>query len=150
MDFSKEEIIGVCRKHLIDKQNSYNQELIKIRESATNETKSSMGDKYETSREMMRQEEAKMVSQLQLVNDQISSLERINPRHKSNKAEFGAVVETNVSIFFISISLGKVDILSQQAFVISPSAPLAKGLAGKGIGDEIAFNNLKYEIKAIQ
>ena len=53
---SKPKVHEACRVFLMQKIENLSTELEALREAAIAETKSSMGDKYETGREMMMQE----------------------------------------------------------------------------------------------
>jgi len=140
MNFSKKDLLGHCKELLTSKRQMLSKELGKLREAAVNETKSSMGDKYETSREMMRQEESKLASQLGIVEEQMVGLDRIDPERSFNKVDLGSLVQTETTTFFIAGSLGKLTYDSESIFCISAAAPLAKLLMGKEVGDEIQFN----------
>jgi hypothetical protein len=81
--------------------------LIAETRASNNDTKSSMGDKYETSREMLQQE----INNLQIqLNEHLKSqkiLKNINPNpHKV--VSLGSWVETDKGKFFIAISLGEI------------------------------------------
>ena len=124
------------------------EQLIAETRASNNDTKSSMGDKYETSREMLQQE----INNLQLqLNEQIKSqqvLKNMNPMaHKV--AGLGSLVETEKGKFFIAVSLGDVIFNQEKIFVISAESPLAKAMHGKKQNEEFLINNLSQKIKNI-
>jgi len=149
MNVSKKELVDHCRELLIAKESTLKTELKIIREAASNETKSSMGDKYETGKEMLQQEENKLISQLKLISDQLVTLVRIDHEKVSEKVELGALLSTDDSNYFISISFGKVEFNGEVIFLISSLAPLAKLFAGKRQGEEITFNGINHRIQTI-
>ena len=116
--------------------------------ASNNDTKSSMGDKYETSREMLQQE----INNLQIqLNEHLKSqkiLKNINPNpHKV--VTLGSLVETEKGMFFIAISLGELSFNQEKIFVISAESPLAKAMNGKKVGETFIVNNLTQTIKNI-
>jgi len=117
-----------------------------LKEGQQNETKSSAGDKFETSREMMQAEIDKLQSQLgQLLTDQ-----RLLKLHsKLKEQEFcvdGSLVKTDRGTFLISVGLGRIKMDTETFFVISQNAPIAKPLLHLKTGDSFTFNNVNYEI----
>jgi transcription elongation GreA/GreB family factor len=107
-----------------------------------------MGDKYETSREMLQQE----INNLQLqLNEQLKSqqiLKSINPiSHKT--VSLGSLVETDKGKFFIAVSIGELSFNQEKIFIISAESPLAKAMNGKKQGEFFSLNNLSQAIKYI-
>ena len=120
--------------------------LIAETRASNNETKSSMGDKYETTREMVQQE----INNLQIqLNENVrakNSLKFINITPHQIIGS-GSLVETERGLFFIAVSLGEIIVEKMKIFIISPESPLAKVLIGKKKGDEISLNNTKQTIQ---
>ncbi|MEP1033816.1 hypothetical protein [Ekhidna sp.] len=126
-----------------------NVELEAVRESATAETKSSMGDKYETSREMMMQERNRLGSQIDVFTNQLAALNTIDTEKKYTAVSYGAIVKTDGATFFISAAVGQLSADGISVFAISGEAPIAKAMLGKQIGDTISFNSKPFTIKDI-
>ena len=120
--------------------------LIAETRASNNETKSSMGDKYETTREMVQQE----INNLQIqLNENVrakNSLKFINITPHQIIGS-GSLVETDKGLFFIAVSLGEISVEKMKIFIISPESPLAKVLIGKKKGEEISLNNTKQTIQ---
>lgn len=74
------------------------EEMIVSTRASNNDTKSSMGDKYETSREMLQQEINRLLSQQSEVNNQLDVLQNINTK-PSAVVGLGAYVETSMGNF---------------------------------------------------
>lgn len=117
--------------------------------SSNNDTKSSMGDKYETTREMMQIEINKLQGQLREAQQMLLALKVIEPSKPCTKVEPGAWVETDTLTFYISTGMGKVTLNGQSIMVISPASPIGKLLNGKSEGDQVTVNAAKYRIKKI-
>lgn len=130
------------------------EKLIAETRASNNDTKSSMGDKYETGREMLQQEINNLQVQLNEVLKQQdflkTSFDKLRMTKKFNKAEKGAIVKTEKGLFFISVSLGEVTFENQKIICISPESPLAKAMNGKQKGDVFSLNNINQKILIIE
>ena len=89
------------------------------KESRDTANKSSAGDKHETSRAKIQTEIDHYSKQLSISLNQLHQLDSIDISLKNNKAVFGSLVVTNKATFFISIGLGKINIKSNDFFIIS-------------------------------
>jgi len=124
---------------------NYLEGLINDLRSSNNETKSSMGDKYETSREMMQQEITRIQNQLNEVLLQQEQFKKIVIK-KHDTIALGSYVETSMGNFCIAISLGEINYNSKKVFVLSPITPLAKLLIGRKIGDIYTLNSKEHKL----
>ncbi len=118
------------------------------KESRDNETKSSVGDKYETGRAMVQMELEKSQAQLAQTQNLKTSLSKIDPNSKFTNVAFGSLVVTSQGSYFFSIAHGKVVLDKEVIFCLSPVSPVGKLLAGKKAGDKVQFQG--KEIKIIQ
>ena len=144
---NKPELLELIKQKISEKIQKLEQLIAETRAS-NNDTKSSMGDKYETSREMLQQE----INNLQIqLNEHLKSqqiLKNINPNpHKI--VTLGSLVETEKGKFFIAVSLGELSFNQEKIFVISAESPLAKAMNGKKTGESFVVNNLSQIIKNI-
>ncbi|TDX87213.1 hypothetical protein [Epilithonimonas xixisoli] len=124
------------------------EKLIAETRASSNDTKSSMGDKYETGREMLQQEINNLQVQLNEILKQKDFLKTILPK-PSEKAEKGAIIKTEKGLFFISVSLGEIKIDNQKIICISPESPLAKAMNGKIKNEVFSINNINQKIENI-
>lgn len=118
-------------------------------ESRDNETKSNVGDKYETTREMMQLEIEKNMVQLNKYELQKNELLKINPLRKNSKVEFGSLVFTSGGNYFISIGLGKIEIEQEAVYCISLISPIGKALQNKKAVEKISFQGKEIFISKI-
>lgn len=125
------------------------EKLIDETRASNNDTKSSMGDKYETGREMLQQQINNLQIQLNEVMKQQAFLKSIVAK-SSQKVEKGAVVSTERGVFFISVSLGEITLNDYKIMCISPESPLAKAMNGKSVNDIFTLNNVKHTIINIE
>ena len=113
------------------------------------ETKSSAGDKYETGRAMINLEKEKVEENLlELVKKRVA-ISAIDPLKVTRKVMNGSLVETRTGIFFISTSLGKLEIDGNIVFAISPVSPIAQVMLDLTSGDSFEFNGKKDSIVSL-
>lgn len=132
-------------QHKIEEKINYFNHLIKDLRASNNDTKSSMGDKYETSREMMQQEITRIQNQLNdvLIQQDIFSKLKIidNPI-----VGLGSYVETSMGNFCIACSFGEIENNGKKIFILSTQTPLVKELIGKSKNDLFEINNKSFQI----
>jgi transcription elongation GreA/GreB family factor len=118
-------------------------------ESANQEEKSSVGDKYETGRAMAQIERDKAAEQLK----EAFNLKRVflsfNYKGSDSKVSSGSLVITDNQSFFVAISIGKIIIDSTECLVVSQATPIGKLLMNKQRGDRFTFNNQTLTIQEI-
>lgn len=144
---NKTELIKLINQKLSEKIQNFEKLIVETRAS-NNDTKSSMGDKYETGREMLQQEINNLQVQLNEVLKQQDFLKTISVKI-SDKAEKGAIVKTERGLFFISVSLGEITFENQKIICISPESPLAKAMNGKRKNETFSINNINQKIENI-
>ena len=144
---NKSEILQIIQDKLSAKIENL-ERLIAETRASNNETKSSMGDKFETTREMVQQEINNLQIQLNENANARNSLKLINVK-PHQMVGLGSLVQTDKGLFYIAVSLGEIIFDKKKIFVISTESPLAKELFSKKKGDEISLNNSKQTILEI-
>jgi len=150
MDKLKKEVIDKMNKDLTENYDAIYQTYIDAKESRDNDTKSSAGDKYETGRAMMQQEMDQAEKRLAQIKALKNELNRLPLEESSNEIIPGSLVKTTTGLFFIGVSLGKVEIGDELIFAISTASPLGKLLHLKKEGDTILFNGQEQKIEWIK
>lgn len=143
----KTELLELVEQKISEKILNLQQWIAETRTS-NNDTKSSMGDKYETSREMLQQE----VNTLQIqLNEHLKQQQIVKQIHPTphQVATLGSLLETEKGKFFIAVSLGELYFNQEKIFVISAESPLAKAMHGKKQNEEFLINQVTYKIKNI-
>ncbi len=133
-----------------DKLRQLQQVLADLKESGSNETKSTAGDKHETALAMLQIEQANVGAQLQDVLEKKAALEIIDPALFSSKIVNGSLVKTDKGYLFISMALGKATIDSYSVIALSPQSPLGQKLLGLSTGNVATINNNNYVIESIE
>lgn len=118
-------------------------------ESRDNETKSSVGDKYETGRTMAQMELEKNRVQVNKTLTLKNELEQIDVHKHCKKVEFGSLVTTTNGSYFISIGIGKLLVNSQTIYCISLASPIGKALHNKTVNAKIKFQGREFTILEI-
>jgi hypothetical protein len=118
-------------------------------ETRDSETKSNVGDKFETTREMMQLEIEKNMVQLNKFDSQKNELLKIDVHRLHNKVEYGSLVFTSENKYYISIGLGKIEINNEPVFCISLNSPIGNILQNKKAGDKIIFQGKEITITKI-
>lgn len=145
----KHQLIHACKNYLTDKIQSLNTIIKEVSESSNAESKSSAGDKHETSKAMMQLEIEKLGTQLKEAELQLAEFEKVNFAKNFQGIEQGSLVETNKGYFLIASSIGKIEVEGKTVFVISNKSPLALKLIGCKQKNTVMFNDVSYIIDTI-
>jgi len=119
-------------------------------DSKNNETKSSAGDKFETSRAMMQGEEERNKIQLVKAVDLQRQLAQIDIAKTSKIVVLGSIVYSNQGNYFLSIGLGKIVLNDTTYFAISLASPIGQLLFGKSEKDVVNFRGKRIEIQRME
>jgi transcription elongation GreA/GreB family factor len=111
-----------------------------------NETKSSAGDKYETSREMINAEINKLQNQLQEFKKLNQVLNIVSNRNSSPKIQLGSVVKTSQANYYLAIPAGKINFQDETYFAIGINSPIGQLLMGKQVGEKLVFQQKEFVV----
>lgn len=117
-----------------------------IENSLKEESKSTSGDKHHTGRAMLQIEREKAGNQLREIEKVMRLLDKVNVESTSNVAKLGSIVETNQANFFLSISVGKLEVHKKIYLGVAPNSPIGMHLLGKEKGEQFLFNSKVYKI----
>jgi transcription elongation GreA/GreB family factor len=146
----KQKIYNYYLQVINDKVYMLQQVLADLKESGSNETKSTAGDKHETALAMLQIEQANTRGQLQEVINQKDTLEKINPAVNAIKIVNGSLIKTNRGYLFLSVALGKAVVEGIAVIALSPQSPLGAKLIGLTVGGFAEINNTKYTVENIE
>jgi len=142
----KRELLKKCSDYVAERVESATNAIVSAKEASQDDTKSSAGDKYETTREMMQQEMSRNEAQLFEAKKLQHALLQIPQDKTTDKIQNGSLVFTNNGNFFISVSAGQFKIEEQVFFAISAASPIGKLLLGLEKGMKFSFNGKFFEI----
>ena len=123
-------------RQLLRKLSYLNTSLKQAIDSRNSDTKSSAGDKFETSREMAQIE-------IQKIETEISKTQQFFTDLASKASQ---LIITDKGAFLISIPFGKVMVNTTEVFCISNSAPITKQLVNTEISANFEYRGVTYNI----
>lgn len=129
-----------------EKVNSATSAIDATTESKNTATKSTAGDKHETGRAMMERELALSNAQLHKAQFLKNELSKISLEVDVTSVQLGALVVTSHGNYFISIGLGKINVLGDDCYAISGGSPLGIAMMGKQKGQKVNFQGRNIEI----
>jgi len=136
-----------CLLVLSDRIDTINKTIHEIQQSAKEDSKSSMGDKYETGRAMAHLEIEKLQSSLSNLVDMQHLLARIDPTETNHELKTGTLLHTNRGWMYIATGLGKITIDGIEIMVISPVAPIIDTLKKVLAGSHAVMNGQNVTIQ---
>jgi transcription elongation GreA/GreB family factor len=139
----KSGLVVVLQNEVNEKQAFMENALAKLNDNS--DTKSAAGDKYETGVEMVKQEQNKIMGQLNEIIKMKAALQKVSFEISPSVRVGSVIVMPNITLL-LSVSFGKIHFQNQEVLCISLQAPLAKLLISKKPGDTIEFNGNQLEI----
>jgi hypothetical protein len=149
MQALKSALYQLCLNFIEERILNASTALKQAREASNDDTKSSAGDKYETSREMAQQDIDRNKRLLMDAQENQKLLLTIKDTPLNEIARNGSLVYTNQGKFYLSISAGQLNLNGEIFFAISSVSPIGKLLLGKQNGDTFDFNGKKYIVTAV-
>ena len=146
----KSNIIQYVKTYLDQRMQTSLDAMNAAQESANGESKSSAGDKYETSRAMGHLDRDMHARMYQQTREERKLVERIDESINFKKGALGAFICTSMGDFFLSVSIGQVKIDEKPIMIISPQSPIGALLMGKIVGDKFSFRGKEAEILWIE
>ena len=145
----KEKLIAYVKNHLDQRIQNSLAAMQAAQESANSESKSSAGDKYETSRAMGHLDREMHARMYQQAQQERQIVERLDDTITYKKGALGALMKTSMGDFFLSVSIGQVEIEDEKIMIISPQSPVGSLLMGKIVGDSFSFRGKEALIEAV-
>lgn len=146
----KQQLFDHCQRYVAQRLDTITSALEAVRQAANEETKSSVGDKYETGRAMMQLEQEKLAQQLAEVQQLQFTLNKIPLEKQSPQVGEGSLVATSQGNYFIAISAGKLEIAGQVYYAISLASPIGALLAGRKLGETVSFRGQPLAIMGVE
>ena len=114
-----------------------------LQKALFSETKSSAGDKHETGRAMIQLEMEKASQQFESIHQMKKLLSKIELTTAGDIISLGSLIETDKGRYYLSISMGEVEVEGIQYYCISTNSPIGQQLLGKKVGDSLPLNKAK-------
>ncbi|MDJ1482311.1 3-oxoacyl-ACP synthase [Cytophagaceae bacterium YF14B1] len=145
----KKQLYAHCLEYVTQRIDTAKQAMEAAQTAANEESKSSAGDKYETTRAMMQIERDRHAAQLAEALKLKKELESLNVDKQYDKAQAGSLVITDQNRFFLSISAGKITLNKIDYFAVSLNSPIGVQLLNLKAGNEFHFQNRVIQIKEV-
>jgi hypothetical protein len=145
-EMDKSRLIEYVKELLEEKMKVAWEAMEAAQESANDQGKSSMGDKYETSRSMGQLDRNMHARQYEQVRLERTVLERIGNTPVPERGAVGSLIHTTAGRFFVSVSLGIVKFEDETVIAVSSSSPVGVSLLGKTVNDTFRFQNKEHTI----
>lgn len=149
MEKFKLALYQLCMGFITQRIDTAETALQQAQEASNDDTKSSAGDKFETTREMMQQDIARNKNLLFDGQQNLQLLKSLEHMPVSDTVRNGSLVFTSKGIFYVAVSAGQLKLDDQLVFAISAVSPIGQLLIGKKVGDQFSFNNNGYKIEKI-
>ncbi|WP_175634593.1 3-oxoacyl-ACP synthase [Pedobacter ghigonis] len=149
MSTLKSNLYQLCLTFIQKRIENITYSMEQARQASNDDTKSSAGDKYETTREMMQQEMDRNSKLLYEAGQQKIALQQLENVESAKLVKNGSLVFTSEGNFYISISAGELNVDGQKFFAVSQASPIGKLLIGKAKNEGFKFNGKEYLVKEI-
>ena len=149
MEKFKSALYQLCLSFIAQRIDTAETALRQAQEASNDDTKSSAGDKFETTREMMQQDIARNKNLLFDGQQNLQMLKSLENMPVSDRVRNGSLVFTSKGIFYVAISAGQLKLDDQLVFAISAVSPIGQLLIGKKVGEVFSFNKNEYIIEKI-
>jgi|ERR1700741_2850161 len=145
----KDKVYLTCLIILDEKIASLEGVIAGLAEGAENDSKSSAGDKHETSRAMMQIEQEKAGLQLREARDQKGVLLQTGVNPALQWIAKGSLVKTDKCFLFVCIALGRIRVEGLEVICLSHLSPLGKKLMGLKQNETAEVAGTKYRIEKV-
>lgn len=126
------------------------EEISAAQDDANAETKSSAGDKHETGRAMAQLEVEKLMYRLAELQRSMVQLQRLKDVGASASICPGSLITTSNGMFYISVSMGALEVQGLTFMVVSPESPIGQELLGKQKNDVVVWNGVDHLIEKVE
>jgi transcription elongation GreA/GreB family factor len=145
---TKQKLWQVCNERVDKRINDYKEEINLIKDSiASNDKGNSEGDDSGSGKLLNDLE--KNMAHLNDAKNTKDYLSNIKTNVESGDVILGSIVKTNMMNFYISTSIGKIDIDDEAYYAISVNSPIGQLLKNKTVNERFEFNQNKYVITEI-
>ena len=146
----KNQLTAACVDYVDSRIGRFNHTMKELEDALKPESRSCMGDKYETSRALLHLEFEKISGQVEQFNSLRKTASLIGSQPPNQYIGFGSLVSTKAANYFISIPAGEIDADGEKFYAVGINSPVAQKLLGKKAGDEFEINGTSFKITEVQ
>ena len=144
----KQQLLQICNEQVEKRITDYKNEIDLIKESIESNDKGGSDDDDSGNGKLLNDLEKNM-GYLNDARKTQDYLKLVKANLLSTSAALGSLVKTDSLHFFISISVGKIEIDNQDYYAISLQSPIGQLLKQKSAGDTFEFNGTKYTVTEV-
>jgi len=145
---TKQRLLEACNAYVDKRINDYKSEINLIKESIASNDQGNDEDDDSGNGKLFNDLEKNM----EHLNDATKTKEHlklIKTNVDSTDAILGSIVKTDSMNFYISTSIGKIELDSEVYYAISLNSPIGQLLKNKSVNETFEFNQRKYTIREI-
>ena len=143
---TKVQLNKLCIQLIESKLFKLKESIKEIQASANSDTKSSMGDKYETGRAMAQLEIEKATHQKLELESQLQILTKIATFNSSETIGNGSLVICSTGNYYVSVSIRLLQLEANTYFGVSNQSPIGQKMLGLKAGGSFDLNGKAIEI----
>ena len=145
----KKKIIDIAKAKVQQRLDEATKAMEAAQSAANEDTKSSAGDKFETSRAMAHNDLNLYKRQWHEAQLDMNILEIIDPEKTFKLVTNGSLVKTEIGLFFFCISIGVINLDKQKVMVASLASPMGEALKGKKAGEKFEFRGKTISVQSV-
>lgn len=135
---TKEDVRAAAKRLIESRLGNIRSSLNDLDSAIRNDTKSSAGDKHETSRAMAHLEQEKLSGQLSLLESQLNAIDTQLTNH--------SLIITDKGNFYVGVPLGKLNVNNTEIICISRTSPLGGLLYNVPVNSQVSLNSISYKV----
>ncbi|AWW00170.1 transcription elongation factor [Arcticibacterium luteifluviistationis] len=145
----KKELLDIAKAKVQLRLSEAKKAMEAAQDAANEDTKSSAGDKFETSRAMAHNDHILYSRQWHEANHDWNILQSINPEQSFVLASQGSLVKTSMGLFFLCISSGVLEAGGEKVMLTSLLSPIGEILKGKKKGEKVNFRGKDLKVLSV-
>lgn len=135
----KLDILDHIKGDLLARIKEADAELASLQTSQRSDTKSSAGDKHETSRAMAQLEIERQLERIAGARALLDLADKVVLDRACDKIGFGNLVTTSTGLYFVALAFGRVVLQGKTCYCISLQSPIGTALKGLSKGEGFEF-----------
>ncbi len=120
----KSQLFKHCHEFVNKRIENLNAAITNSQESANQESKSTAGDKHDTSRAMMQLEVERLSAQLANAEKMLIELKQAEHLQSEKNNLAGKIIQTDYAAYFVAVAAGKISVNDKDYFIVSSDSPV--------------------------
>ena len=149
MDNMKKNIVEAGLRKQFEVINDFKTRIREAMENDGNVNEDSYDNHQQTFQAQVLAEVSLLSDELEFANNELLEMKKIDSDFKHGQVDYGAVVQTDQRIFFVSAGIEEFTVGNKQYFGISVRSPIYQAMKGKKVGEHFSSHKKGYRIEAI-